>query len=131
GGFRFMAALGMGGEWSLGVALVMEVWPEKHRAMLAGLIGAANNVGFALVALLGMSFAVTQATWRWVVLVGASPALLAFAVSFFVPESRRWQVAAAKKRLQPLREIMQTNAWKYTLIASILAGVALIGSWGS
>lgn len=28
---RFIAALGMGGEWSLGVALVMEVWPEKHR----------------------------------------------------------------------------------------------------
>ncbi|HEX3725959.1 MAG TPA: MFS transporter, partial [Pirellulales bacterium] len=24
---RFVAALGMGGEWSLGVALVMEVWP--------------------------------------------------------------------------------------------------------
>lgn len=23
---RFVAALGMGGEWSLGVALVMEVW---------------------------------------------------------------------------------------------------------
>ena len=26
---RFVAALGMGGEWSLGVALVMEVWPEN------------------------------------------------------------------------------------------------------
>src|SRR5688572_32485362 len=25
--FRFIAALGMGGEWSLGVALVMECWP--------------------------------------------------------------------------------------------------------
>src|SRR3954447_90352 len=24
---RFVAALGMGGEWALGVALVMEVWP--------------------------------------------------------------------------------------------------------
>src|SRR5262245_44774090 len=26
---RFVAALGMGGEWSLGVALVMEVWPNR------------------------------------------------------------------------------------------------------
>src|SRR5438874_9376539 len=25
---RFCSALGMGGEWSLGVALVMEIWPE-------------------------------------------------------------------------------------------------------
>lgn len=131
GACRFMGALGMGGEWSLGVALVMEVWPEKHRAMLAGLIGAANNIGFALVGLVGMVFSVTQSTWRWVALIGASPALLAFVTSFFVPESEKWQQAAAKKQLQPLREIMQSSAWKWTLIASVLAGVALIGSWGS
>src|SRR3954471_19683419 len=29
---RFIAALGMGGEWSLGVALVMEVWGGRSRA---------------------------------------------------------------------------------------------------
>src|SRR5437867_7916406 len=29
--FRFIAALGMGGEWALGVALVMEIWPESKR----------------------------------------------------------------------------------------------------
>src|SRR6266571_7812592 len=28
GGLRFVAAFGMGGEWSLGVALVMEAWPS-------------------------------------------------------------------------------------------------------
>src|SRR5687767_14595005 len=43
---RFLSALGMGGEWSLGVALVMEIWPDKSRAFLAGLIGAAANVGY-------------------------------------------------------------------------------------
>src|SRR5438477_12048420 len=42
---RFVAALGMGGEWSLGVALVMELWPDRSRAFLAGLIGAAANIG--------------------------------------------------------------------------------------
>ena len=26
--FRFIASLGMGGEWSLGVSLVMEIWPN-------------------------------------------------------------------------------------------------------
>src|SRR6478735_6294298 len=52
--FRFIAALGMGGEWALGVALVMEVWPKKHRPMLAGVIGASANVGFALIALVGL-----------------------------------------------------------------------------
>src|SRR3979409_610235 len=42
---RFVAALGMGGEWSLGVALINEIWPDRSRAFLAGLIGAAANVG--------------------------------------------------------------------------------------
>ncbi|HVC97087.1 MAG TPA: MFS transporter, partial [Pirellulales bacterium] len=41
GVLRFISALGMGGEWSLGVALVMEVWPNRSRALMAGLIGAA------------------------------------------------------------------------------------------
>src|SRR5437899_996538 len=50
---RFVAALGMGGEWSLGVALVMEVWPNRSRAFMAGLIGAAANVGYLMVGLIG------------------------------------------------------------------------------
>jgi MFS family permease len=33
---RFVASLGMGGEWSLGVALVNEIWPNKSRALIAG-----------------------------------------------------------------------------------------------
>ena len=51
---RFVASLGMGGEWSLGVALVMELWPNRSRAFLAGLIGAAGNIGYLLVAILGL-----------------------------------------------------------------------------
>src|SRR5678815_994149 len=93
GAFRFLAALGMGGEWALGVALVMEVWPEKHRPLLAGIIGAAANVGFLLIALIGRIFVVTQSSWRWVALVGAAPALLTFFIRLFVPESERWETA--------------------------------------
>src|SRR6187402_3342004 len=52
---RFIASLGMGGEWSLGVALVMEVWPNKSRAFMAGLIGAAANVGYLLVGFAGLA----------------------------------------------------------------------------
>jgi MFS family permease len=36
GALRFIAALGMGGEWALGVALVMESWPGAKRPLLAG-----------------------------------------------------------------------------------------------
>src|ERR1051326_7301157 len=60
GALRFVAAFGMGGEWSLGVALVMEAWPREKRPMLAAAIGAASNVGYALIAVVGLSFKVSQ-----------------------------------------------------------------------
>lgn len=129
---RFVAALGMGGEWALGVALVMEVWPEKNRPMLAGIIGAAANVGFALIATVGMFYAVTQETWRYVVVIGALPAALTFFVRLFVPESEKWQHAAAAKPTQPLKEIFSTPALiRPLVIAMLLSSVALIGTWGS
>ena len=91
--YRVLGALGMGGEWSLGVALVMEIWPSKSRPMLASLIGAASNVGFLLIALVGLSIAQLigpeNSSWRLLMFIGATPALLTFFVRIFVPESER------------------------------------------
>lgn len=130
---RFMAALGMGGEWSLGVALVMEVWPEKHRPLMAGVIGAAANVGFATIAIVGMTVNVTTDSWRWVALVGAAPALLTFGFRLFVPESERWQhaVTTSVEASRPLSEILRPPLLGRTLLATLFASIALIGTWGS
>ena len=111
---RFIAALGMGGEWSLGVALVMEVWPNRSRALMAGLIGAAANVGYLLVGFLGLVLAkvpetikawllalgipanevtrlVSNDAWRLLMIMGVAPALLTFFFRLFVPESEKWE----------------------------------------
>jgi MFS family permease len=112
--FRFIAALGMGGEWSLGVALVMEVWPNRSRAFMAGLIGAAANVGYMLVGVIGLMLAaviaqletllhtmglpqwlvlrlVANEGWRIMMIMGVVPALLTFFIRLCVPESERWE----------------------------------------
>lgn len=128
---RFIAALGMGGEWSLGVALVMEVWPEKRRPLMAGVIGAAANVGFALIAVIGMSFKVTVDSWRWVALVGAVPALATFLIRLFVPESERWEHASKTTKSEPLRDVLRPPLLRWTMMATLLASIALIGTWGS
>ncbi|MEW6305324.1 MAG: MFS transporter [Verrucomicrobiota bacterium] len=111
---RFIASLGMGGEWSLGVALVNEIWPGKSRAIIAGLIGAAANVGFMLVGFLSLGLTafighvreimlavglsegsveslLGNSAWRFLMISGALPALLIFLVRLFVPESEKWQ----------------------------------------
>ena len=129
---RFTAAIGMGGEWALGVALVMEVWDAKHRPMLAGLIGAASNVGFVLVGVIGVFFPVTQTSWRWVVLAGAAPAAITFLIQIFVPESHKWQEAQKKAPSKPLTELFSNPKLTRTaLLAICFASVALLGTWGA
>ena len=111
---RFIASLGMGGEWSLGVALVMEVWPNRSRAFMAGLIGAAANVGYLMVGIVGLllvstvsgsggglaigielpswaSHLTANSGWRLMMILGIVPALLTFFIRLFVPESHKWE----------------------------------------
>ena len=111
---RFLGALGMGGEWALGVALVMEVWQGHSRVWLAGWIGAFGNLGYVICG--SIAYALTQVggqlpgmlesigipanlaasltafnNWRLLMLIGAGPALLTLLIRFFVPESEKWQ----------------------------------------
>lgn len=145
--FRFLASLGMGGEWSLGVSLVMEIWPNKSRAWLAGAIGAAANVGFVFVAILGLtltqflasvhdgllSVGLAQETadrltsnsgWRLLAFSGAVPALLTFIIRIFVPESEKWVEQNEKGT---------TKQWSTGDLLAVVVGAAaaigLVGMW--
>lgn len=128
---RFVSALGMGGQWSLGVALVMECWPEKWRPLLAGAIGAASNVGFFLVGLTAWASPVTPESWRWMLLVAALPAFLVVFIMVAVPESERWKRAVVTRVSHPLKEVFGPGLRNRTLLAIVFASVALIGTWGS
>jgi len=130
GALRFIAALGMGGEWSLGVALVMECWPASKRPLMAGVIGAAANIGYAVIAVIGINFAITRDSWRWVMLVGAAPALLTLLITFFVPESERWKAAVKQGPSRPVREIFSAGLLRTTVLAICFSSVALIVTWG-
>ncbi|HWW01980.1 MAG TPA: MFS transporter [Candidatus Acidoferrum sp.] len=131
GVFRFFAALGMGGEWSLGVALVMECWPERYRPILAGAIGAASNIGFGLLGALGTAFDITRDSWRWVMLAGAAPALLTLFIARYVPESESWKHSVRTSASTPIHEIFSAAQWRTTVLAICFAAIALIGTWGS
>jgi MFS family permease len=130
--FRLLAALGMGGEWALGVALVMESWPDKYRPVLAGVIGSAANVGLLCISILGASIAVTMEQWRWIMVAGAAPALLAILIVFFIPESKKWKATMAEGlKVDPLREVFSPALAKRTILGILLASVAFIGTWAA
>ncbi len=153
---RFFAALGMGGEWALGVALVMEVWSKSStsflpgvsvRAWLAGIIGSASNMGFAVVAMVSIGLTSLLAEmrvfmewlnvphwiveallanngWRMLMLFGVTPALLTFFISLCVPESERWkeEKAAGKTDHWATRDLLG-------VILGTLATVGIVFLW--
>lgn len=130
GALRFVAALGMGGEWALGVALVMECWPEGKRPLMAGLIGASANLGYCIIAIIGIAFPITGDSWRWVMIVGAAPALLTFLIRLFVPESEKWKASRRTDAASPVVEIFSPALLRNTLLAISFASVALVVTWG-
>lgn len=136
GAMRFIASLGMGGEWSLGVALVMEVFPNRSRAFMAGLIGAAANVGYLMVGIVGLGITnvksqleqfvgqlglpewlatrlVANDCWRVMMILGIVPALLTFFIRIFVPESEKWEQE---------REKGSTSNWATRDLLGVLLG---------
>src|SRR5688572_8545828 len=67
-GVRFLTALGLGGEWAAGAALIAEVFPDRARAGAAALLQSAAAFGPALAAVANLK--VAAADWRVLFLIG-------------------------------------------------------------
>jgi len=72
--YRFLTALGIGGEWAAGAAIVAETWPEEKRARAAGVLQSAWAAGFFLAA--GFNLLLSSYGWRVLFLVGILPLTL-------------------------------------------------------
>jgi SHS family sialic acid transporter-like MFS transporter len=129
---RFLACLGIGGVWPNAVALVAEAWPSASRPFLAGLLGAAANVGAVLLGVIGYTWHITNDDWRWTLLIGATPLLLGVWVLIAVPESRKWLLTrhaiTDTPRTSSLGEVLRPPLF-YTLLLGIgLGAVPVVGT---
>jgi MFS family permease len=133
--FRFLTALGIGGEWAAGAALVAEVWPEAKRTKAAGILQSAWAAGFLIASL--MNLLLREHSWRVLFLVGVAPAVVALVVRLGVKEPARWTQVRAQERhpeglgLRKLPELFQAGRLRATLVGSGLAFVAVFGLWGA
>ena len=82
--------MGIGGEWGIGAALVSEDWPEERRTMGAALMHTGYYIGFFLAALANY-FIGSRFGWRYMFVVGGTPALLVAFIRSGVHEPERWQ----------------------------------------
>jgi len=88
--FRFMAGVGIGGEWSIGAALVSEDWPEERRTMGAALMHTGYYIGFFLAGIANI-FIGSHYGWRAMFALGGVPALLIGLIRNNVHEPARWE----------------------------------------
>ncbi len=83
---RFLAGVGTGGEWSIGFALLAEVWSRKSRGAMGGLVAAMFNIGtFVSIGLYHSGLG-----WRGAFAIMVLPALGVAWLRRVVPESPVW-----------------------------------------
>jgi MFS family permease len=127
--FRFLAALGIGGEWAVGAALLAETWPKDWRYWLAAVLQTAVNIGILLAGVVGIAMAGLPE--RCVFLVGLAPALIVLWIRRAVPETDDWHRANfAAKGVQPkLIDLFRGPTCRTTLLTMGVCACSLTAHW--
>lgn len=86
---RFLAGLGLGGEYGIGMTLVSETWPAAKRARATAGVAMGWQAGAVLAAILA-AFVLLDYGWRGLFLVGVVPALLAAWARHGLKEPPMW-----------------------------------------
>jgi predicted MFS family arabinose efflux permease len=130
--FRFLAALGIGGEWAVGASLLSETWPRKWRVWIAAVLQTGVNVGILLAVLTNVSMSSIVSTEpRWIFVVGVLPAFLVLWIRRAVPEPDEWHAAknASQGRAPRIGDLFRGDVRKVTLLVILVCAVSLTAHW--
>jgi SHS family lactate transporter-like MFS transporter len=111
---RALYGIGMGAQWTSGVALAMENWPKRSRGIASGVLQGSWALGYILAAWVA---AAVEPVWGWraVFLMAAMPALLVLPLVATVPESRAWRRARdqemRERSSEPISHLVARIAW--------------------
>jgi MFS family permease len=132
--FRFLAGIGVGGEWAMAGTYVAEAWPEDRRKMGAGYLQTGYYFGFFVAAALNYTIGASFG-WRAMFLCGLVPVVVSIATLLGVKEPERWEhqhqeeQAAPAKRHNPLAIIFSPRYLGRTVTMSALLTIAIVGLW--
>jgi MFS family permease len=125
---RFLAALGIGGEWAIGASLLSETWPRRWRPWVAAVLQTGVNLGVLLASLATF---VLAGEHRAVFLVGVLPALLVFWIRREVPETEEWRAAKgrAKEAFPRIADLFRGNVRRTALLTILVCSASLTAHW--
>jgi len=99
---RFITGLAIGSEWSTGIALVAETWPNRARPKGCGFLQSGFGGGAVLAAIVWAVLAATNPlgdeSWRIMFALGALPALVCLYLRRALDESEQWMQALKEQR---------------------------------
>jgi MFS family permease len=126
--FRFLAALGIGGEWAVGSSLLAETWPRRWRPWVAAVLQCGVNIGILLAA--ATVYLLADSPPRNVFLVGILPALLVFWIRRNVPEPEEWRRAREREtRAAPVGELFRGPIRAITVKTILVCALSLTAWW--
>jgi MFS family permease len=127
--FRFVAALGIGGEWAVGAALLSETWPRHWRPWIAAVLQTGVNLGVLLATL--TVFCLADLKPNWVFLAGVLPAFLVFWIRRAVPEPEEWHIAKdqAGQEKPSIRDLFAPGIRRITLLTVLVCTLTLTAHW--
>src|SRR5437764_3180015 len=130
--FRFLSALGVGGEWAVGASLLSETWPRRWRPWIAAVLQTGVNIGILCAVLSNhlMSGIVAKEP-RYLFLVGVLPALLVFWIRRAVPETEEWHLAKTRARdhAPKARDWFKGEVRRTTFLVISVCAVSLTAHW--
>jgi MFS family permease len=132
--FRFVAALGIGGEWAVGSSLLSETWPKQWRPWIAAVLQTGVNLGVLLACLTVFLLATARKADynpRYVFLVGILPALMVYWIRRRVPEPEEWQRAKTQSGGRPpgVVDLFRGEVRRTTLLTIAVCACSLTGWW--
>ena len=129
---RVLCGIGLGGEQPMGGTFIAEEWPEDRRKMGAGYMHTGYYFGFFLAAIANYTIGANFG-WRWMFVLGGTPALLVGWIQSGVREPEKWQKKAAgqdRPRMRDAFSALFSPAYaRRTLVNSTLFTVSIIGLW--
>jgi len=130
--FRFLAGIGIGGEWAMAGTYVAEAWPEDRRKQGAGYLQTGYYAGFFLAAALNYTIG-AEFGWRAMFLCGAAPVVVTLFTLARVREPSRWaerqKESRTERKANPLAAIFSAPYLRRTIVNTALVSIAIIGLW--
>lgn len=122
--YRFLAGIGVGGTLVLSTVFISEIWPEKSRAIVQGILSVSFPVGIVTTGGLNILFT----NWRQAFWLGAIPMIVSILILFTLQESDKWE---RKEQVSSQRLRWNDPSIRNSLFTgSLIFGAVLIGLWG-